>query len=113
MGCNVPDVMYTILCFLTASASILAQRWGCAARNRAIQGTCILLVPWWAFRPNPVETESSGLSHPNKAETKADTEWHKKLDNAVEAFVNAGMPTCTNGDWTLTLSGCWHAYLRT
>ncbi|KAJ6543199.1 P-loop containing nucleoside triphosphate hydrolase protein, partial [Mycena vulgaris] len=44
MGCNVPDVVYTILCSLTKSASILAQRWGRTARNRAILGTCILLV---------------------------------------------------------------------
>ncbi|KAJ7304608.1 P-loop containing nucleoside triphosphate hydrolase protein, partial [Mycena albidolilacea] len=45
MGCNVADVMFTILCSLTESVSVLSQRWGRTGRNRSILGTCILLVP--------------------------------------------------------------------
>ncbi|KAJ6603506.1 P-loop containing nucleoside triphosphate hydrolase protein, partial [Mycena vulgaris] len=44
MGCNVPDVRYTILCSLRKSTSVLAQRWGRTARNRTLDRTCILLV---------------------------------------------------------------------
>ncbi|KAJ7807516.1 P-loop containing nucleoside triphosphate hydrolase protein [Mycena olivaceomarginata] len=88
MGCNVADVMYTILCSLTDSLSVLAQRWGRTARNRSIFGTCILLVPQWAFRPEPAD--DSGTSGPQKKkETKADTDRRKKLDKAMEGFVNA------------------------
>jgi superfamily II DNA helicase RecQ len=89
MGCNVADVVYTILCFLTDSASVLAQRWGRTARDRSILGTCILLVPRWAFRPEPVD-EAVTSRPPKKSESKADTERRKKLNAAMEAFVNAG-----------------------
>ncbi|KAJ7829512.1 P-loop containing nucleoside triphosphate hydrolase protein, partial [Mycena olivaceomarginata] len=44
MGCNVADVMFTILCSLTESVSVLSQRWGRTGQNRSILGTCILLV---------------------------------------------------------------------
>ncbi|KAJ7178014.1 P-loop containing nucleoside triphosphate hydrolase protein [Mycena filopes] len=90
MGCNVPDVAFTILCFLPGSAGILAQRWGRTARNRSIFGTCILLVPRWAFRPEPVDDLVA--ERPPKKESKADSERRKKLDGAMEAFVNAGEP---------------------
>ncbi|KAJ6470458.1 P-loop containing nucleoside triphosphate hydrolase protein [Mycena sanguinolenta] len=53
MGCNVPDVKYTVLCELPESLSPLGQRWGRTARSRDILGTCILLVPRWAFWPEP------------------------------------------------------------
>ncbi|KAJ7608875.1 P-loop containing nucleoside triphosphate hydrolase protein [Mycena polygramma] len=98
MGCNVPDVMYTILCDLPESVSIQSQRWGRTARNRAILGTCILLVPRWAFRPaKSVDTEVAS-GPPKKLESNADTERRKKLNRAIEAFVNAD---------------CEHEYLRT
>ncbi|KAJ6447740.1 P-loop containing nucleoside triphosphate hydrolase protein, partial [Mycena sanguinolenta] len=44
MGCNVPDIQFTILVGLPKSASILGQHWGRTARDRMIEGTCILLV---------------------------------------------------------------------
>ncbi|KAJ7210936.1 P-loop containing nucleoside triphosphate hydrolase protein [Mycena rebaudengoi] len=84
MGCNVPDVRYTILCSLTKSVSILAQRWGRTARRRSLQGTCILLVPRWAFRPE------TGDEVPQKKETKSDAANRKKLPEPMEQFVNAG-----------------------
>jgi superfamily II DNA helicase RecQ len=87
MGCNIPDVMYTILCFLPPSVSPTSQRWGRTARDRSILGTCILLVPRWAFRPEPVDTNFG----PKKVETKADAEHRAKLGQPMEAFVNAGM----------------------
>lgn len=90
MGCNVPDVTFTVLCFLPDSPSKLTQRWGRTARNRTVLGTCILLVPRWAFRPEPVYTTAA--SGPQaKPETKADADRRKKLNSAIEAFVNAGM----------------------
>jgi superfamily II DNA helicase RecQ len=89
MGCNVPDVEYTVLCSLTKSASVLAQRWGRTARDRSILGTCILLVPRWAFRPEPVDDTASAPK--KKPETKTDAENRKKLPKPMEEFVNAGM----------------------
>ncbi|KAJ7153179.1 P-loop containing nucleoside triphosphate hydrolase protein, partial [Mycena crocata] len=81
MGCNVPDVMYTVLCSLTQSASVLAQRWGRTARNRILLGTCILLVPRWAFRPPESAGEDDldlpGTKKKKKVETNADTERRK------------------------------------
>ncbi|KAF8164510.1 P-loop containing nucleoside triphosphate hydrolase protein, partial [Mycena galopus ATCC 62051] len=44
MGCNVGDVMYTILCWPPESPAVATQRWGRTARKRSIFGTCILLV---------------------------------------------------------------------
>ncbi|KAJ7244849.1 P-loop containing nucleoside triphosphate hydrolase protein [Mycena rebaudengoi] len=80
MGCNVPDVEFTILCSLTEFPSILAQRWGRTARSRGILGTCILLVPHWAFRPAPVESEVV------KKETKADADRRNKMNKPMEEF---------------------------
>lgn len=92
MGCNVPDVDYTVLPSLPKSASPLGQRWGRTARNRAILGTCILLVPRWAFRPEPeVEAGATAGGPKKKPETKSDLENRKKLAKPIEEFVNAGM----------------------
>ncbi|KZP34097.1 P-loop containing nucleoside triphosphate hydrolase protein, partial [Athelia psychrophila] len=44
MGCNVPDVKYSIVFGLPRSLSVLAQRWGRAARDHTLMGVCILLV---------------------------------------------------------------------
>ncbi|KII94571.1 hypothetical protein PLICRDRAFT_78736, partial [Plicaturopsis crispa FD-325 SS-3] len=50
MGCNVPDVRYSIIFGCPKSLAVIAQRWGRAGRDRLTAATCILLVPSWAFR---------------------------------------------------------------
>lgn len=87
MGCNVADVQYTVLSSLPDSLSPLSQRWGRTGRSRSVLGTCILLVPKWAFRPEPVDPAAPQ----KKKETKADADRRKKLPEPVENFVNAGM----------------------
>ncbi|KAJ7200787.1 hypothetical protein GGX14DRAFT_571796 [Mycena pura] len=87
-----------LLSDLPESVSIQSQRWGRTARSRTILGTCILLVPRWAFRPaRPIDTEFTS-GPPKKLESNADAERRKKLNRAIEAFVNAD---------------CVHKYLRT
>lgn len=87
MGCNVADVKYTVLCSLPELLSPLCQRWGRTGRSRNILGTCILLVPRWAFRPEAVDPDGPQ----KKGETKADADHRTKLKKPVENFVNAGM----------------------
>ncbi|KAJ7274042.1 hypothetical protein C8J57DRAFT_1314365 [Mycena rebaudengoi] len=58
MGCNVPDVKITVIIGspkCPRSLSIVVQRWGRTARRPETIGTCIFLVPKWAFRPTPPE----------------------------------------------------------
>ncbi|KAF8209883.1 P-loop containing nucleoside triphosphate hydrolase protein [Mycena galopus ATCC 62051] len=87
MGCNVPDVTYTILCALSKSLGPPTQRWWRTAHLRTILGTCTLLVPVWVFRPDPVDAT---IASKKKPETKADTDRRAKLNKSVEAFVYAG-----------------------
>ncbi|KAJ7263905.1 P-loop containing nucleoside triphosphate hydrolase protein [Mycena rebaudengoi] len=55
MGCNVPDVEYSIVFECPRSLSVLVQRWGRAGRSRQGIGTCLFFVQPWAFRPAPPE----------------------------------------------------------
>ncbi|KAJ7936399.1 hypothetical protein B0H13DRAFT_1853462 [Mycena leptocephala] len=66
-------------------------RWGRTARDRSILGTCVLLVPRWAFRPEPVDVTASAPK--KKPETKTDAENRKKLPKPMEEFVNAAAVT--------------------
>ncbi|KAJ6578243.1 hypothetical protein B0H19DRAFT_1062765 [Mycena capillaripes] len=64
------------------------DRWGRTARNRPIFGTCILLVPQWAFRPEPVD--DSVMSGPQKKKgIESRYRTAQELDGAMEGFVNA------------------------
>jgi hypothetical protein len=72
----------------------MAQRWGRAARDRALTGTCLMLVPDWAFRPAHPEL---GLAvqrvkgHPKiKVESKRHVAQRAALNANVEAFINSG-----------------------
>jgi superfamily II DNA helicase RecQ len=94
MGCNVPDVLYSVVFGCPKSLSVIAQRWGRAARDRTLLGTCLLLVPDWAFRPAPPEL---GLAvqrvkgRPKiKVESKRRTSQRANLNSNVEAFINSG-----------------------
>ncbi|KII84369.1 hypothetical protein PLICRDRAFT_118086, partial [Plicaturopsis crispa FD-325 SS-3] len=44
MGCNVPDVRYSVIFGCPKSLATVAQRWGRAGRDRLTKATCILLV---------------------------------------------------------------------
>ncbi|KAJ7112390.1 P-loop containing nucleoside triphosphate hydrolase protein, partial [Mycena crocata] len=50
MGCNVPDIEYSIVFECPRSLAVLVQRWGRAGRSRDGIGTCIFFVQPWAFR---------------------------------------------------------------
>ncbi len=96
MGCNVPDVYYIILFKCPASLSVLAQRWGCAGRDRTTQAICLLLVPPWAFRPllssAPQESLAVSMLKGGKKkvlEPKSWTDRHVKLPVTLEEFINA------------------------
>ena len=89
MGCNVPDVHYLVIFGCPKSLSVIVQRWG-----RALEGTCLLLVPDWAFRPAPPEL---GLAvqrvkgHPKvKVESKRRAAQRAALNSNVEVFINSG-----------------------
>ena len=93
MGCNVPDVRHSVVFGCPKSLSVLAQRWGRAARDRTLLGTCLLLVPDWAFRPAPPEL---GLAvqrvkgQPKiKVEPKRRASQRANLNSNLEAFINS------------------------
>ncbi|KAG8923320.1 hypothetical protein FRC01_012897 [Tulasnella sp. 417] len=58
MGCNVPDIDLVVVAGDPSTVSAVEKRWGRAARRRSHLGTCLLLLPKWAFRPTapPPET---------------------------------------------------------
>lgn len=93
MGCNVPDIRYSVVIGLPETLSVLAQRWGRAARNRTMDGTCLLLVPEWAFRPTPpvlgLAVQRAKGQAKVKVEKKTWTTQRANLDSKVEAFINA------------------------
>lgn len=90
MGCNVPDVEYVVSFGIPKSVSQVFQRWGRAARNRDLRGTCLLLVPSWAMRPglslNPALGRVSGSQ--TTAEPKQNVIRRANLAPGVEALVN-------------------------
>src|ERR1700754_2298846 len=52
MGCNVKDIEVVVGVGVgLQSLSVLVQRWGRAAWGFRIAGTCILLMPKWAWEP--------------------------------------------------------------
>ncbi|KAJ7233438.1 hypothetical protein C8J57DRAFT_1577611 [Mycena rebaudengoi] len=95
MGCNVPDVKITVIFGCSKSLAVVCQRWGRTGRGRETLGTCIFLVPVWAFRPAPVET-GLGLAvqtlrgQPKlKIEPKTHTASRGRIERNLEAFINS------------------------
>lgn len=98
MGCNVPDIQNTVVFGLPhcpKSISTVIQRWGRTGRDRTITGTCQLLVPEWAFRPEVVT--GSGLLA-KKPEPKKYTRQREALQPALEKLVNARCEDPTDGE---------------
>lgn len=93
MGCNVPDVRYSIIFSSPRTLSVLSQRWGRAGRDRNLAGVCILLVPEWAYRPivpavNPAIQRVKGKAMV-KEEPKRDATQRANLNTGIEAFINS------------------------
>ncbi|KAJ7259748.1 P-loop containing nucleoside triphosphate hydrolase protein [Mycena rebaudengoi] len=95
MGCNVPDVKITVIFGCSKSLAVVCQRWGRTGRGRETLGTCIFLVPVWAFRPAPVET-GLGLAvqtlrgqPKHKIEPKTHTASRGRIERNLEAFINS------------------------
>ncbi|KAI0318808.1 P-loop containing nucleoside triphosphate hydrolase protein [Amylostereum chailletii] len=107
MGCNVPDVQYVVCFKVTQSLAVLAQRWGRAGRRRDIEGTCILLVPNWVFRPHPLPPHlaTTRTGRPRVLEPKSHTQRREKLGKEQEEFLNLGFDESNRG--------CAHTYLST
>ncbi|KAJ7232271.1 hypothetical protein C8J57DRAFT_1533197 [Mycena rebaudengoi] len=95
MGCNVQDVKITVIFGCSKSLAVVCQRWGRTGRGRETLGTCIFIVPLWAFRPAPVET-GLGLAvqtlrgQPKlKIEPKTHTASRGRIERNLEAFINS------------------------
>lgn len=90
MGCDVPDVVYIISFGCPKAFASVIQRWGRAGRDRITQGTCLLLVPPWAFQPdeslNPTLRRACGKA--TLTEPKSDTTKRANMDKKLEQFVN-------------------------
>ncbi len=123
MGCNVADVKFTVILGCPKSFAAVAQHWGRAGRDRITLGTCLLLVPHWAFRPTaplsvPAVQKAKGKSK-GAAESKQNVVKRANLEEHLEQFINIG----TGGSYIfrscydmalLTCSlDCAHAFLRT
>ncbi|KAJ7053118.1 P-loop containing nucleoside triphosphate hydrolase protein [Mycena amicta] len=97
MGCNVPDVRNVVIFECPSALSVVAQRWGRAARSSTLLGMCLFLVQKWAFRPAPPDL---GLAvqrvkgkKKKKLEPATHTQARERLDKALEAFVNSNTAT--------------------
>lgn len=97
MGCNVPDVRYSVVFGCPKSLSVIAQRWGRAARDRTLLGTCLLLVPAWAFRPTPpvlgLAVQRVKGQPKVKVESKRHAAQRAALEVNVERFINSASET--------------------
>ncbi|KAJ7229480.1 hypothetical protein C8J57DRAFT_1534450 [Mycena rebaudengoi] len=90
MGCNVPDVKITVIIG--------------SPKCPQTTGTCIFLVPKWAFRPIPPEvgTAVQAVQHLKrqekvKLEPKTHTESRARLERTLEAFINSDVAETANG----------------
>lgn len=94
MGCNAPDVEYSIVFQCTRSLAVLVQRWGRAGRSRQGIGTCMFFVQPWAFRPAPPEVGLAVQRVKGKdklvIELASHTASRAKLEPNLEAFINSG-----------------------
>ncbi|KAJ7431902.1 hypothetical protein FB451DRAFT_1318337 [Mycena latifolia] len=94
MGCNVPDVEYSIVFECPRSLAVLVQRWGRAGRSREGIGTCMFFVQAWAYRPAPPEVGLAVQRVKGKEklviELQSHTASRAKLEPNLEAFINSG-----------------------
>jgi hypothetical protein len=97
MGCNVPDVDYSIVFECPRSLAVLVQRWGRAGRNRTGIGTCMFFVQPWAYRPAPpaVGLAVQRVKGEEKLviELQSHTVSRGKLERNLEAFINSASST--------------------
>ena len=93
MDCNVPDVCHSVVFGCPKSHSVLAQWWGQAACDRILLGTCLLLVPKWAFRPAPPELGLAVQCVKGQPKIKVEPKWRASqcanLNSNLEAFINS------------------------
>ncbi|KAJ7775042.1 P-loop containing nucleoside triphosphate hydrolase protein [Mycena metata] len=93
MGCNVPDVDYSIVFECPRSLAVLVQRWGRAGRSRKGIGTCLFFVQKWAYRPTPPEVGLAVQRVKGKdklaMEPQSHTTSRAKLEPNLEAFINS------------------------
>ncbi|KAJ7728443.1 P-loop containing nucleoside triphosphate hydrolase protein [Mycena maculata] len=90
MGCNVPDVEYSIVFECPRSLSVLVQRWGRAGRSREGIGTCMFFVQTWAYRPAPPGVGLAVQRVKGKDKLQSHTTSRGKLEANLEAFINSG-----------------------
>jgi superfamily II DNA helicase RecQ len=97
MGCNVPDVEYSIVFECPKSLAVLVQRWGRAGRNRTGVGTCMLFVRPWAFRPAPPEVRLAVQRVRGEGKVPLEPASHTmsraKLEQNLEEFINSASST--------------------
>jgi superfamily II DNA/RNA helicase len=94
MGCNAPDVEYSIVFECPRSLAVLVQRWGRAGRSRTGIGTCMFFAQSWAYRPAPPEVGLAVQRVKGKEKLVIEPQTHStaraKLDPNLEGFVNSG-----------------------
>ncbi|KAJ7722837.1 P-loop containing nucleoside triphosphate hydrolase protein [Mycena metata] len=97
MGCNVPDVEYSIVFESPKSLGVLVQRWGRAGRNRTGVGTCMVFVRSWAYRPAPPEVGLAVQRVRGQGKVLLEPVSHTtsrgKMERNLEAFINSALST--------------------
>jgi superfamily II DNA/RNA helicase len=93
MGCNVPDIEYSIVFECPRSLAVLVQRWGRAGWSQEGIRTCLLFVQKWAFRPAPPDVGLAVQRVKGKDKLVIEPQMHTtargKLEPNLEAFINS------------------------
>lgn len=94
MGCNIADVKFMVILGYLKSFAAVAQCWGCAGRDCITLGTCLLLVPHWAFcltAPLSVPAvQKAKEKSKGAAESKQNIVKRANLEERLEQFINIG-----------------------
>jgi superfamily II DNA helicase RecQ len=102
MGCNAPDVEYSIVFECLRSLAVLVQRWGRAGRSRTGIGTCMFFVQPWAYRPAPPAVGLAVQRVEGKEkldiELVSHTASRAKLEPNLEAFIDSGPGKLAQGN---------------
>jgi superfamily II DNA helicase RecQ len=97
MGCNVPDIEYSIVFECPKSLAVLVQRWGRAGQSWKGIGTCMFFVQKWAFRLVPPEVGIAVQRVKGQEKLVIEPQTHTmacaKLDSNLEAFINSRAST--------------------